>query len=99
MGQCSPISTFLYIQADTIKKQSEGLINTIEIVAQLQSTLLLSDEKPSRLTTDVFDIVLSKSKVYENATNLKDTECTLPKFPDLLGKDFGKVDILTIQVS
>ena len=73
--------------------------NTIETVAQLQSTLLLSDENPYRLATDIFDLVLSKSKVYENATNLKDKEYTLPKFPDLLGNGTEKVDILTIQVS
>ena len=75
------------------------MINTIETVAQLQSTLLLTDEKPSRLATDIFDLVLSKSKVYENATNLKHKEYTLPRFRHLLGNRTKNVDILTIQVS
>ena len=89
---------FICIQVTKARGQANKLIKTIHDVAELKSTLLLSDEEPDHTGTDKFGLELAKYKVYDGSSNLNENNFRIPSFSDILGNESELIDIATIEV-
>ena len=90
--------SFIHIQVIKARGETNKLIETIHVVAGLQSTLLLADEEPYHADTDKFVLELSKHKVYNDNSSLNENNFRLPPFSDILGNESEALDIATIEV-